>query len=60
MVSLLRQGVFLIPLLYGMNTLFGMYGNIAAHIAADLLAAAAAVLLALQQYRKLIKSCESE
>ena len=49
MVSLLRQGVFLIPLLYGMNTLFGMYGNIAAHIAADLLAAAAAVLLELQQ-----------
>lgn len=60
LVSLLRQGIFLIPLLYRMNALFGMYGNIAAHIVADLLAAVTAVVLALQQYRKLVKSHQSE
>lgn len=59
-VSLLRQGIFLIPLLYAMNALFGMYGNIAAHIAADLLAAACAALLALRQYRLLKNNAGKE
>lgn len=59
-VSLLRKGIFLIPLLYAMNALFGMYGNIAAHIAADLLSATAAVLLAVHQYRLLKKHAGKE
>ncbi|WP_367923883.1 MATE family efflux transporter [uncultured Ruthenibacterium sp.] len=59
-VSLLRQGIFLIPLLYGMNALFGMYGNIAAHIAADLLAASVAAFLALRQYRMLKNNTSKE
>lgn len=52
-VSLLRQGIFLIPLLFVMNHFFGVTGNIWAHVVADTLAAAAAVLLAMRQYRKL-------
>lgn len=54
-VSLLRQGLVLIPLLYLMNALFGMTGNIWAHIAADILAAGGALLLAFRQYRILQK-----
>lgn len=52
-VSLLRQGIFLIPLLFVMNHFFGVTGNIWAHVLADTLAAAAAVFLAMRQYRKL-------
>ena len=55
LVSMLRQGIFLIPLLYGMNALLGMTGNIAAHILSDIAAAAVATILALAQYRKLKK-----
>lgn len=50
-VSLLRQGIFLIPLLYVMNHFFGVTGNIMAHIVADIAAALVSVLLALRQYR---------
>lgn len=54
-VSLLRQGIFLIPLLYAMNNLFGMMGNIVAHIVADIAAAGVAVILSRHQYRILLK-----
>lgn len=53
LVSLLRQGIFFIPLIYVMNSLFGVTGNICAHIAADALAALVGVILALRQYRML-------
>ncbi len=52
-VSVLRQGVFLIPLLYVMNGLFGVTGNIWAHIAADIASAAVSVIVALYHYRRL-------
>lgn len=51
LVSLLRQGIFLIPLLYVMNFFFGVTGNIMAHLVADIAAALVAVVLALRQYR---------
>ncbi len=51
LVSMMRQGIFFIPLIYIMNALFGVTGNIWAHIAADILAAAVAVILAVRQYR---------
>lgn len=53
LVSMLRQGIFLIPLLYVLNTFFGIKGNILAHVTADIMAAAVAVVLALRQYGKL-------
>lgn len=53
---MLRQGVFLIPLLYATNALFGVTGNIIAHIIADITAAAVAIALALRQYGKLKQS----
>lgn len=56
LVSTLRQGIFLIPLLYIMNGLFGVKGNILAHVIADITAAAVAAALALRQYRKLAKN----
>lgn len=59
-VSLLRQGIFLIPLLFVMNHFFGVTGNIWAHIAADTLAAVTAVLLALRQFRKLNGNLSNE
>ncbi len=51
LVSLLRQGIFFIPLIYAMNAVFGVTGNICAHIAADSLAALVGVILAVRQYR---------
>ena len=51
-VSVLRQGVFLVPLLYGMNYLFQMKGNVMAHVTADYAAAAVAIALAVYRYRK--------
>lgn len=53
LVSLLRQGIFLIPMLYIMNYFFEVKGNVSAHVAADLLAVIVAVLLTLRQYKKL-------
>lgn len=55
-VSMLRQGIFFIPLIYVMNGLFGVTGNICAHIAADCLAAAVGVVLAVRQYRILSRT----
>lgn len=51
--SLLRQGIFLIPLLYIMNYFFGVTGNICAHLTADITASLLAGVLAIRQYRKL-------
>lgn len=50
-VSLLRQGILLLPLLFIMNRVFGVTGNICAHIAADIGAACIGVMLAVRQYR---------
>lgn len=58
-VSLLRQGIFFIPLIYVMNAMFGVTGNICAHIAADALAALVGVILAVRQYRLLRKTREA-
>ncbi|MCD8381692.1 MAG: MATE family efflux transporter [Clostridiales bacterium] len=52
-VSLLRQGLFLVPLLYLMNHFFGVTGNIWAHVIADIASAAVSVALTLWQYRRL-------
>lgn len=51
LVSLLRQGIFLVPLLYIMDRLLGQTGNIWATIIADIAAAAVAVVAAFWQYR---------
>lgn len=51
-VSLLRQGILLLPMLFVMNRLFGVTGNICAHIAADIGAAVMAVIFAVRQYRQ--------
>lgn len=53
LLSLLRQGILLVPFLFLMNALFGMTGNICAHLAADLTASVVAAALALRQYRHL-------
>ncbi len=54
LVSALRQGILLIPMLFAMNHFFGVTGNIWAHIVADMAAAVIAVVLALHQYRKFV------
>ena len=57
-VSLLRQGVFFIPLIYVMNAQFGVNGNIWAHVVADTLASLVGVSLMLVQYGQL-RRCRS-
>lgn len=56
--SLLRQGLFLVPLLYIMNHFFGVTGNIWAHVVADISSAIVSVALTLWQYRRLTRSIE--
>ena len=51
-VSLLRQGLLLIPLLYGMHALFGFLGIAAAHMAADMGAALIAALIFVRENRR--------
>lgn len=53
LTSVLRQGIFLVPLLSVMNHFFAVKGNVLAHVAADYAATAAAIILAVWQYRKL-------
>lgn len=53
LVSLLRQGIFLIPLLYVMNYFFQAKGNVCAHLVADIFAVIVAVILAIRQYWRL-------
>lgn len=57
-VSVLRQGVFLVPLLYFMNYFFHVRGNIYAHVIADYVATALTVILAVYQYKKVKKEEE--
>ena len=59
-VSALRQGILLIPMLYAMNAFFAVKGNIVAHIISDVMAAVIAVCLALHQYRILKRSIGEE
>lgn len=58
LVSLLRQGIFLIPLLYVMNHFFEVKGNVCAHVGADLLAVIVAVVLTVRQYKKLQRTLQ--
>ena len=51
-VSLLRQGLLLIPLLYLMHSLFGFLGLPAAHMAADMGAALIAALIFAREYSR--------
>lgn len=51
-VSLLRQGLLLIPLLYVMHGLFGFLGLAAAHMAADIGAALIAALIFVWAYKR--------
>lgn len=51
-VSLLRQGLLLIPLLYGMHALFGFLGIAAAHMAADIGAALIAAVIFASEYKR--------
>lgn len=58
--SVLRQGLILLPLLFLMNAVFGMYGNIYAHLVADISATTIASVLAFRQYRKFQNSRTAE
>lgn len=53
LVSLLRQGLLLIPLLYGFHWLFGLTGIAAAHFATDLGAAALAMIVFAAHYQRM-------
>ncbi len=54
-VSVLRQGVLLIPALYLMHSLLGFSGIAVAHTVADVTAAFVALTVCLWEYRKLLK-----
>lgn len=54
-VSLLRQGLLLIPLLYLMHMLFGFIGLAAAHTASDIGAAIIAALIFVLEYHRVRK-----
>ena len=56
LLSLLRQGIFLIPLLYLMSALLGLNGIAAAHMVADVLSSAVGVVLLIRHVRKLDRS----
>ena len=53
LVSLLRQGLLLIPLLYLFHWLLGLTGIAAAHLATDIGAAALAMLIFVIHYRRM-------
>lgn len=53
LVSVLRQGVILIPLLYLMNNLLQSEGIAYAHVIADISSTAVALIAMLWQYRAL-------
>lgn len=57
-VSVLRQGVLLIPCLYLMHSLLGFTGIAAAHTVADITAALTAFAACLWEYKKLLNSKE--
>ena len=51
-LSLLRQGLLLLPLLYGLNFFFGVTGIAAAHFAADTGAALIAAVMLVRIWKK--------
>lgn len=55
-ISILRQGLLLIPCLYLLHACFGLTGIAAAHTVSDLLAVVIALFCTLWQYQKLKKS----
>ena len=57
-VSLLRQGLLLIPLLLLLHALFGFYGLAAAHMAADMAAALIAAVIFLIQYQMTVRELQ--
>lgn len=57
-VSLLRQGLLLIPLLYLFHGLFGLTGIAASHLATDALAAGLSMVLFAVYYRKMRRETE--
>lgn len=59
-ISMLRQGFFLVPLLAVMNYFWGVKGITLAHVTADLTAVVTAGLLALHKYRILKSSLEDD
>lgn len=59
-VSMLRQGLFLVPLLYLMNHFFGVTGNIGAHVIADIASAVVSIALTLRQYRRLCNTLSKD
>lgn len=54
-VSVLRQGALLIPLMYLMHTLLGFIGIAAAHTVADVTSALIALAVCLREYRKMLR-----
>ena len=54
-VSLLRQGLLLIPLLYIMHTVMGFYGIAAAHMIADIVAALIAAVIFFVEFSRVRK-----
>jgi putative MATE family efflux protein len=59
-MSLLRQGALLIPLLYLLHEFMGMSGIAAAHMAADLLSVVIGIFLLFRQYSRLVRETENE
>ena len=59
-MSVLRQGILLIPFLYLFHGLMGLSGIAAAHTAADILSVAVSMLLLFRQYRMLVKKVEEQ
>ena len=59
-VSVLRQGALLIPLLYLMHAGFGLPGIAIAHALADLIATGIGMALFLRQYRRVCQSAVKE
>ncbi len=57
-MSVLRQGMLLIPLLYLLHAAMGLQGIAAAHTLADILSVAIGVILMLRQYRLLMAEAE--
>lgn len=53
LLSVLRQGLLLIPLLYLFHHFFGFYGVLYAQVTADIGSSAVAAIFAVRQYRKL-------
>ncbi len=60
LLSAVRQGIALIPCLYIMNALFGIYGNVWAHIVSDVISTILAASIAIRALHKDGKEAEAE